>query len=518
MPTLKDSLKSLGILLAATLLTQWFDAAGFSDANMIMVYLLAVLLTAMLTNGFLYGTAVSLLSVFIFNYLYTEPRFTLRAYDADYPVTFLVMFVVSLLAGTLTIQVKTQAKLAATKAHHTQILLETSQKLQQARSETEILQETARQLGKLLSCSVVVYPIHENHIQNPFYMFHQSHSEVPSSLQTPLEQEVIAWVLEHNQQAGKTTRQFPLATGFYRTVRSKEKIFAVIGLLLEHHSELEPSEKELLTATFNESSLALEKERLNRINTQISMTAQQEQLRANLLRSISHDLRTPLTSISGNADFLMQQSIELSEEQRREFYRDIYEDAMWLNTMVENLLFITRIENDTMQLNLQPELLQEVIEEALTTLQRRVGHHRIVTNLGDEMLMARMESRLIIQVILNLLDNAFKYTPVDSCIELGIRREGSMIIVSVADDGPGIDDNTKSKLFDLFHTGPRSSADGRRGLGLGLALCKAIIHAHGGQIQVHDREPHGTLFEFSLPAEEVILRGEENSDLGGGRR
>lgn len=510
----QDAAKAIGILALTTLVTQIFDRAGFSDANIIMVYLLAVMLTAMVTNGRFYGTAVSLISVVLFNYLYTEPRFTLRAYDADYPVTFLVMFVVSFLAGTLTMQVKSQAKLAATKAYHTQVLLETSQKLQQADSEKEILIETARQLEKLLRCAVLIYPIRKGELSPPLYVRQLQSSEVPDRFLSDHEKAAVAWVFTHNHQAGATTQQFPQARCLYRSVRNHDRIFAIFGLALESRAILDLLEKDLLTAIFSEAAMALEKEDLNRLNTQITITSQQEQLRANLLRSISHDLRTPLTSISGNADFLLNNSEEMDYEKRLAFYRDIYEDAMWLNNLVENLLFITRIENDTMQLNLQPELLSDIVEEALSYVQRRNSNHYIEVDLGEELLMARMESRLIIQVVINLLDNALKYTPAGSHINIRAFRENSWIHLVISDDGPGIDDGTKAHLFELFHTGPKLSADGRRGLGLGLALSKSIITAHGGTIEVRDRIPHGVIFEFSLPAEEVTYHGEERESIG----
>ncbi|MEG1584452.1 MAG: ATP-binding protein, partial [Anaerovorax sp.] len=268
---------------------------------------------------------------------------------------------------------------------------------------------------------------------------------------------------------------------------------------------LESFEKSLFIAMLGECALALEKERLNETQKQISMEMQQEQLRGNLLRAISHDLRTPLTSISGNAGILMGNARVLSEAQKKSLYTDIYDDSMWLINLVENLLSITRIDNGTLNLNMQPELLEEVIEEALLHINRNKAAHHIETFLSDELLMAKMDSRLVIQVIINIVDNAIKYTPEGSHICVSAKKDGKLVRVEIRDDGSGIRDSAKEKLFDMFYTCDNVRGDGRRGLGLGLSLCKSIINAHGGTIYVRDHAPQGTVFGFTLQSEEVNM-------------
>ena len=238
------------------------------------------------------------------------------------------------------------------------------------------------------------------------------------------------------------------------------------------------------------------------------METQRERLRANLLRAISHDLRTPLTSISGNAGVLMEKSIQLPEEKKQELYTAIYDDSMWLVNLTENLLSVTRIENGTMHIRMEPELLEEVFEEALSHLDRQAANHHISTHLDDDLLMARMDVRLVVQVIINIVNNAIKYTPEGSHIVLSAARKDDMAEVSIADDGPGISDEAKPHLFDMFYTASQGKADTRRGLGLGLNLCQSIVTAHGGTISVADNAPHGTVFRFTLPIAEVTNHGE----------
>jgi len=233
----------------------------------------------------------------------------------------------------------------------------------------------------------------------------------------------------------------------------------------------------------------------------IAMQARQEELRANLLRSISHDLRTPLTSISGNAGILVNNCGALSDEKKRQLYLDIYDDSMWLINLVENLLSVTRIEDGKMNIHMQPELLEEVIQEALLHINRNSAEHRIAVSLEDDLLMAQLDSRLIVQVIINIVDNAIKYTQAGSHIEISAKKDADMVLVEIANDGDNIPDENKDKLFDLFYT--VGYGDGRRGFGLGLFLCKAILAAHGGGIGVRDNLPHGSVFYFTLKAQEI---------------
>ena len=231
--------------------------------------------------------------------------------------------------------------------------------------------------------------------------------------------------------------------------------------------------------------------------------ADQEALRANLLRAISHDLRTPLTSISGNANILMENADQLEPEKRQSLFTAIYDDAMWLINLVENLLSITKIEDNRIHMNIEPELLEDIFAEALSHLDRNACRHHIETKLPDDMLMADMDARLVVQVVINIVNNAVKYTPEGSRITLSVKRDGQMVAVEVADDGPGIPDEAKERLFDMFYTAGNERGDGRRGLGLGLALCKSIVTAHGGTIAAIDNHPQGTVFRFTLRASEV---------------
>lgn len=242
----------------------------------------------------------------------------------------------------------------------------------------------------------------------------------------------------------------------------------------------------------------------SRASMEATIKAQNEQTRANLLRSVSHDLRTPLTSIIGSSDILLTEELNLDAGTRRRLLQDIHEDASWLADVVENLLSITRFDRGSVTLDLHAEMVDDVIEEALRHVRRDASTHQIVVLPSRELLLARMDAQVIVQVIVNLVNNALAHTPSGSTITLSSRQYGDdEVVITVADDGPGIEASDQNHVFEAFYTSKDTATDGRRGIGLGLALCKTIVEAHGGRIWVDPVDPHGTAFSFTLPLEEV---------------
>lgn len=499
-----DILKTILIFCGATGAGIWFSFNGFDEENIIMFYLLGVLLTSLSTNGLIYGLAASVGGVLIFNYLFTIPFYTFYFEDESYLITFLVMFTASFITSSLTMRIKKQAYEAVRKAHHTEILLETSQKFQQAEGMADICQEAACQIYRLLERTALVYPIQGDTLGNPLVASDPGTDMTDYLL--PQERQTAYWVWQHNQPAGAGTETFRDKKCMYFPIWSHNTVFAVAAAAMDQKPNIEQLyEKSLFIAMLNECALVLEKEAVNESKKKISLQAQQEQLRANLLRAISHDLRTPLTSISGNAGILIDNGAALDEQKKMCLYIDIYEDSIWLIQLVENLLSVTRIENGSIDLHMEAELIEEIIQEALRYLERRSSEHPIHVEMSDDLLMAKMDSRLIIQVLINLVDNALKYTPTGAPISVSAKREGEWVVIQIADEGPGISDEHKSHIFEMFYTIGNRSGDNRRSLGLGLSLCQSIINAHGGIIYISDNIPHGTIFTFTLPAEEGTI-------------
>ena len=447
---------SFGILALASGLGYLFSKVGFSEANIIAIYLLAVLLTAMVTSTRSGYVLSAVGSVLVFNYFFTSPQFSLRVYADGAPLTFLIMLIASLTVGTMTDRLKHQTRQSAQTAYRTNLLLETNQLLQKARTHEDILQVCQRQVSKLLDQNAAVMP---------------GGSAVQADGQ----------------------RLYPIKAG--------ERVYGTVAL--QGTEPLEAFENSALLSILGECALALENSRNAKEKEEAKLQAQNETLRANLLRSISHDLRTPLTSIAGNAGMLLSDLEKLDKDTVRQMCADIYDDSAWLTNLVENLLAVTKIEEGRMKLQKQPHLVEEIVTEALQHVSRKLAEHTLTVHHEDELLLAKCDARLIIQVIINLVDNAIKYTPAGSSIAVTTGSAGDHVKICVADNGKGIAGSEKEKIFQMFYSGSNPIADCRRSLGLGLSLCRSIITAHGGRITVSDNTPSGAVFTFTIPGTEV---------------
>jgi len=453
---LRDWGISVGILALASGLAFLFSKVGFSEANIIAIYLLAVLLTAMVTSTRSSYVLSAIGSVLVFNFFFTYPQFSLRVYADGAPLTFLIMLIASLTVGTMTDRMKGQTKQSTQAAYRTNLLLETNQLLQKAQTDEEVLQACRTQVSKLLGRTAAVQP----------------------------------GVVASNN---KDTQRYP--------IKVQDRIYGTV--IIEGAEPLEAFENSVLLSILGECALTLENSRNAKEKEAAKLQAENEKLRANLLRSISHDLRTPLTSISGNAGMLLSDLEKLDNDTIRQMCGDIYDDSAWLTNLVENLLAVTKIEEGRMKLQKQPHLVEEIVAEALQHISRKQTEHTVTVHHEKELLLARCDARLIIQVVINLVDNAIKYTPAGSHITITTKQNGQHTEISVADNGAGIPDSEKEKVFQMFYSGSNPIADCRRSLGLGLSLCKSIITAHGGEITVSDNAPTGTIFTFTIPSGEV---------------
>lgn len=502
--TLKDLAISFLLLSIATIISFIFFNLGFSESNIITLYILCVLIIAIATENTLQSIISAFISVLIFNFFFTYPRFTLHSYDAGYPVTFIVMFLSAFLTGSLASKIKRQANQSACTAYRTKILLETNQLLQQEMKKEGIINVTGIQLSKLLDKNIIFYSSEDNQLTKPVIFSPSEYDYDTSKFITSNEQAVAQWVFKNNKHAGATTNTLGNSKCLYLAIRVNKQVYGVVGIALENDT-LDSFENNIMLSILGECAIALENNFISKQREEATTLAKNEQLRANLLRSISHDLRTPLTSIFGNSEMLLKDEEIISKDKKIQLYSDIYEDSLWLINLVENLLAATKIEDGTMTLNMKPELIEEVISESLRHIKRKSINHTIKVTSSDDIIFAKMDSKLIIQVIINIVDNALKYTPDNSCINIHSQKMDDMVLIKISDNGNGIPDKDKEKIFDMFYTLNNKIVDSKRSLGLGLALCKSIILAHGGEIFVSDNEPCGTVFSFTLPLEEVNL-------------
>ena len=466
--TLKGLAISALILAIASGISFGLHYMGFTDANVITVYILAVLVTSVVTDSKLCWVISSAAGVLLFNFFFTTPKFSLMAYDKGYPVTFAVMLVASLVTGSIAARMKSHAKQSARAAYRTKILLDTNQMLAKAKNADEIFEIAASQTKKLLALDA--FALRDNDLS----------------------------------KLGITgTSLCKTESCTYYPIHASNTVYGAIGI--QSTKTVDAFENSILLSILGECALALESERNAREKEASAILAEQEKLRANLLRTISHDLRTPLTSISGNAGNLLANDEIFDIETRRQIYADIREDSEWLISLVENLLSVSRMGDGKSDIRMSAELVSDVIDEAVRRTEKNASEHKLTVKESDGILLARMDARLIVQVLINLIDNAIKYTPSGSEVEISAVEKDNEIAITVADNGHGIADEIKPRVFDMFYTGAEKIADSRRSLGLGLALCKSIVNAHGGEITVSDNKPHGAVFTFTLPKEEVEI-------------
>ena len=497
-----------GLLLCLCSAGGWLlRLCGVHDIGITGLYMFGVLGIAAFTEGPWYGMAASVLSVLLFDCLFVPPLFTLSVYDLNYFITFAFMFLVALSASALTSRARSQARQSIRRAAYTELMLINSRRLQQTENEEDMLSEVCRQFRSLLGCHVVCYPVDDGRLKPPQVYLGTDGRDDPAAatlLTRNNERSVAQWVMKNNRPAGAGTDTLPGAFCRYMPIASHNVVFAVLGFAGTDDREirgLDAVEKNVVLTLSGECALAIEKERLVRANAEIQAKAQQEKLHADVLRTISHDLRTPLTSIYGNAAMLSSNTDTLPPARRRELSVAIEEEARYLVDMVENILALTRIEQYGFTLRMEAELVEDIVQEAVNVARQRAGTRTLKTEFSSSLLLARVDARLTVQVLVNLLDNAIQHSPPDSSITVRSFPKGEEIIVEVADEGTGIPSADKEHIFEMFYTTSTGKGDGRRGMGIGLALCRSIIRAMGGEIGVRDNVPGGTVFFFNLQRE-----------------
>lgn len=505
MVDMKDLLITVATTILSTLFCFVLYHLGLTDVNIVTIYIFGVLINGLLTKGIVFSVLSSLLSVLAFNYFFTNPRFTFNAYGFEYPFTFLIMFLSGFFTSTLAKKLKAQSRKSTDVAYRTKLLFELNRVMQKCEDEDGIIEVTATQIKKLLSKNIVYYPVVDSKLQSPKLFVDDPGTG--EAITRDEEKTVAKWVCLNNTSAGATTDTLSSSKCLYYSVRVNDVVYGVLGIEMKGQTSFVGLECNLTLAMLGEAAIAIEKYRVEKEKEIARTMARNEQMKTNILRAISHDLRTPLSCISGNADLLLHQENNgfLSKEQCSALITSIHDDSMYLINLVENLLSISRIEDGSLSLRLSPEVVDEVIDEAIRHTNHYGGKYDINVEHNESIIVASMDAHLIVQVIINLIDNAIKYSGENAKIDIYSKVVDKTVYVSVADNGPGIPDDEKDKIFEMFYTAHGKVSDSRRSMGLGLSLCKSIIASHGGEIRVTDNNPNGAVFTFSLPLEEETI-------------
>ncbi len=484
-------LRALIVVIICTLIASIMQGY-FASANLIMVYLVGNVVVA--TR---YGRGASVftacLSVLAYDFFFVEPTLTFAVGDSQYILTFLVMLLVALTISDMTVRIKEQAEAAHERERRTFTSYEMSREFANSGSVDDLVNIAIRHIQDVFHSRIaILLPDAEGQLQ--------VHGTTQVS---EAEIGVARWTYDRGQPAGWGTQALPSSDGFYLPlVTSKGKV-GVLGVYPPpDHPAFTRDQLHLLETFANQTALAIERARLAEETERTQLQIETERMRNSLLSSVSHDLRTPLAAITGAASGMLQNRDTL-DPRSRELAQIAYEEAERLNRLVGNLLEMTRLESGTVQVEKEWQPLEEVVGSALMRLGHLLDDHPLKTDLPDDLPLVPIDSILIEQVLVNLLENAVKYTPVGTPIELSASAqdgdglsEGAEILVEVADSGGGLPPGQEERIVDKFYR-VRPALTG--GVGLGLTICRAIIQAHGGHMWAVNRSDGGAAFRFTLP-------------------
>ncbi len=482
------SYASIGVLIATTV--AWLMFPYFAPANLIMMYLMAVIVVAIRCGR---GPSVlaSILSVASFDFFFVPPYFTFAVSDAQYFLTFGVMLVVALVISNLAVRIRRQAEMARDRERRTGVLYAMSRDLATHRGTSVLAQFAAKHLREVFDAQVAIFLAEADkrvQLQRGEGLYFEF---------DPKESGVAQWVFDHHERAGLGTDTLPGASALYMPLVGSAGAIGVVAVRPTDASRLlDPDQLHLLESLVNQTALAIERTRLSEEAQKAHVRAETERMRNAILSSVSHDLRTPLATITGAASSLAEERGELDPTARRELSRSIYREADRLDRLLKNLLDMMRIEAGAVQLTKEWHPLDEVVGPALARLEGRLRDHTVNTAFPADLPLVLVDGVLLEQVVVNLVENAAKYAPPGSAIDLSASASDREVIVEVADRGPGIPSGEEARIFDKFY---RAKPAREGGVGLGLTICRGIIEAHGGRIWAENRSGGGALFRFSIP-------------------
>jgi two-component system, OmpR family, sensor histidine kinase KdpD len=462
-----------------------------AEANIVMVFLLAVAFVAA-RYGRGPAIAASIASVLAFDFFFVPPYLTLAVAESQYILTFGVMLVIGLVISTLSVRLREQVAAASDRLRRTAALHRLSRQLAALAGADFILAHASRQLGDLFDAEVVIY-LRES--QGRLVLRQGERMSIASH---PQNLAVAQWVIEHEALAGAGTDTLPNVPALFVPLTASQSIVGVLAIRSNDPARLHsPTQRRLLEACAGQIALAIERDQLALEAHQARLQVEAEKLRSTVLSSVSHDLRTPLTAISGASSMLMESGDECDRATRRELVESIYDEAERLNRLIGNLLDMTRLEAGAVTIQKEWQPLEEIVGVVLNRLGRWLQPRRVAVSLPADLPLVPMDGQLVQQVLTNLLENAAKHTPADTPIELSASANSDAVTVVVADRGAGITPGDEERIFDKFYR--PSQSKNVRGVGLGLTICRAVVAAHGGRIWTENREDGGAIFRFTLP-------------------
>jgi len=454
-----------------------YQAVGLTE-------LLAVLLIAVYIGRgpALLAAAISAVS---WNYLFIEPRYTFEISQVQDIILFLLYFVIAIFAGNLTARIRTQERQARYNAERTMALYTLAHETATAVNMDDVLKTAVAQIGRVFNADVAILLPHAEKLET------QPHP--CSTLQVDQKEfSVAVWSFENSKPAGRFTDTLPLAAAQYMPLLTPSRTVGVLGIRTRQEERLSFDQEVLLETFINQVALVIEREMLDEAAEQTAMLHESERLFTTLLNSISHELRTPIATITGAASSLQG----AGETARNDLTQDIQDAAARLNRLVENLLDMSRLDSGRLKLKLDWCDISEVIGVAVKQVERGLMHHPLVLQIAPDLPLIQIDFVLMEQVLVNLLDNACVYTPHGSPITINAVLEDHWMRITIADKGSGIPSEDFERIFEKFYRVPGT---GTGGTGLGLSICRGLVEAHGGRLTADNAPDGGARFSIRLP-------------------
>lgn len=475
----KDLCITLLLVGLTTILSFSLFGSGFGDQNIIILYLLTVILIARLTTGYVWSLVASALTVIFFNWFFVYPLHSLTVLKEGYPFTLIFMLVVALLVSNIVVRMKASVVSANRKEHQIQFLYELNRRYLFTNQLMEVLQITATYLSNSLACDVYIYDETLENIAKSL-----KNKKRKNSYLDKIEEIGIAhWSAVNQKEAGKETDTLSGAKGRYFPVILKGKTVAIISIL-DNDQTLELSEENLsfVRLVSVQMAIAIEQKLLQREKEMILVDKEREKTKGNLLRAVSHDLRTPLTAISGSVEMILNDVDEskLPQDEKRNLLSGIKKDTEWLLRMIENLLSITRINTQKMAVTTSQEVLDDILSAAIQRTKKYYHNIPLEIILPEENFFVEVDPILIEQVFFNLLENSIRYSNEQSTIQLIVEKNGRYVDIHFINQGKEQDVAYLNKIFDNDEN--ETTIDSKKGLGIGLSIVKTIISAHNGKI------------------------------------
>jgi two-component system sensor histidine kinase KdpD len=481
-----------------------------AETNTAMVFLLGVGIVAS-RYGRGPAIAASIVNVLVFDFFFVPPVFSFDVSDVQYLLTFAVMLTIGLLISELTSRRREQLRASQRQERRAAALYRFTKQLSEIAGVEFLVRTAGQQLREIFAGEVVLYL--RGSPGDPAELRFGTDTAVAKFAVNAI---VAQWVADHDQMAGMGTDTLPNATALFVPLIGSQRNVGALGVRpVDAERFLDPEQQRLLETCASLIALSIERDQSVLEAHEAQLRVQAEQLRNSLLSSVSHDLRTPLAAIAGAAASLLgsqesgvrsQGSGVGSQGSDRELLQSIVEEAHRLARLVDNLLDMTRLESGAVVLNKQWHVLEEIVGAARNRLRRELGGHTVHVDIPADLPLLLLDGTLLEQAFSNILENAARYTPAGSRVDITARALGAQVEIRIADNGPGLPPGTETRIFEKFFRANVSAADGRRGVGLGLTICQAIVLAHGGSIRAHNRPGNGAEFVIELPCGENAPR------------